>query len=98
MNLKKLKKSFGLIFIVLSAIFMLIILFKNDDLVNLFKVINKININYIIIAFLYIFIFWFLEAAMIYALIIKQRNSNSYKQVFTFSDWHNHLFILSCSL
>ncbi len=82
MNLKKLKKSFGLIFIVLSAIFMLIILFKNDDLVNLFKVINKININYIIIAFLYIFIFWFLEAAMIYALIIKftdhKRNWNTF--------------------
>lgn len=82
MNLKKLKKSFGLIFIVLSAIIMLFILFKNDDLINLFKVINKININYIIIAFLYIFIFWFLEAYMIYALITKftdhKRNLNTF--------------------
>ncbi|WP_313346731.1 lysylphosphatidylglycerol synthase transmembrane domain-containing protein [Sedimentibacter sp.] len=65
------KKSFGFIFIVLSAIVTLFILFKNDDLFNLLKVINKININYIIIAVLNIFIFWFLEADMIYELIIK---------------------------
>lgn len=71
MNLKKFKKNFGLIFIVLSAIVMLFILFKNNDLINLFKVMNKINTNYIIVAFLYIFIFWFLEATMIYALITK---------------------------
>lgn len=71
MILKKHKKTFSLIFIVLSAIIMLFILFKNDDLINLSKVIKDININYIIIALLFIFIFWFIEAALIFALIIK---------------------------
>lgn len=71
MNFKKFKKEFGLIFIVLSAVIMLAILMKNNDLVNLYKIINKININYILIAVLAMFIFWFLEAYMIYALIIK---------------------------
>lgn len=71
MNFKKIKKEFGLIFIALSAIIMLIILLKNNDLVNLFKVVRKINIDYIAIAILTMFIFWFLEASMIYALIIK---------------------------
>ncbi|MDF2948412.1 MAG: putative rane protein, partial [Sedimentibacter sp.] len=71
MILKKYKKTFSFIFIVLSAIIMLFILFKNDDLINLLKVIKDININYIIIALLFIFIFWFIEAALIFALIIK---------------------------
>ncbi len=51
MNFKKFKKEFGLIFIVLSAIIMLGILLKNNDLVNLFKIIKKININYICLYF-----------------------------------------------
>lgn len=71
MNFKKIKENFGLVFIVLSAIIMFIILLRNNDLINLFKIINKININYIIIAILSMFLFWFLEADMIYALIIK---------------------------
>lgn len=68
---KKFKKTFSIIFIVLSAIIMLFILFKNDDLINLFKVIKDINIKYIIIALSFIFIFWFIEATLIYALILK---------------------------
>ncbi len=71
MNFKKVKKSFGLWFIIFSALIMLFILFKNDDLINLFKVIKNINLNYIIIALTFIFIFWFFEAFMIYKLIIK---------------------------
>ncbi len=71
MSLKKYKKTFSLIFIVLSAITMLFILFKNDDLINLFKVVKNINLNYIILALSFIFIFWFIEATLIYALIIK---------------------------
>lgn len=71
MDFNKFKKNFGLIFVVLSAMIMLFILFKNDDLFTLLKVIKNININYIIIALLFIFVFWFIEAAIIYALIIK---------------------------
>jgi uncharacterized protein (TIRG00374 family) len=71
MSFKKYKKTFSLIFIVLSAITMLFILFKNDDLINLFKVVKNIDLNYIILALLFIFIFWFIEATLIYALIIK---------------------------
>lgn len=82
MNLKKFKKNFGLIFVSLSAVVMLFILFKNNDLVNLFKAINKINIKYIIIAIFNIFVFWFLEAGMIYKLITKftdhKRNLNTF--------------------
>ena len=50
---------------------MLFILFKNNELINLLKTIKDINIRYILIAVLFIFIFWLLEAGMIYALIIK---------------------------
>lgn len=41
MNFKKLKKAFGITFIILSALVMLAILFKNDDLFNLFSIIKK---------------------------------------------------------
>lgn len=71
MNFRKFKKAFGIAFIVFSALIMLVILYKNDDLFNLFKIVKSININYIIIALAFIFVFWFLEAAMIYSLIIK---------------------------
>lgn len=71
MTYNNFKKTFSLIFIFLSAIIMLFILFKNNDLLNLFKVIKDININYIILALSFIFIFWFIEATLIYALIIK---------------------------
>ncbi len=71
MSFKRLKKSFGLIFVILSAIVMLFLLFRNDDLPNLFKAVKNINSNYIAIALAYIFIFWILEALMIYSLIVK---------------------------
>lgn len=71
MNYRKLKKVFGISFIIFSALIMLAILLKNDDLFNLFKIIKSINTNYIIIALAFILIFWLLEAVMIYALIIK---------------------------
>lgn len=58
-------------FIIFSALVMLVILFKSDDLFNLFEIIKKINTDYIIVALAFIFIFWFLEAAMIYSLITK---------------------------
>ena len=74
MNIRKFKKAFGITFIIFSALIMLAILFKNDDLFNFLKIIKKININYIIIALSFIFIFWLLEASMIYALIIKFTN------------------------
>lgn len=74
MAFDKLKKNFGLIFILLSAIIMVVILLKNNDLIDLIKVLGKINIKYILIAILNIFIFWFLEADMIYLLIIKFTN------------------------
>lgn len=71
MSIKKFKKTFGIGFIIFSALIMLAMLFKNDDLFNLFRIIRKINIDYIIIALIFIFIFWMLEAAMIYSLITK---------------------------
>ena len=71
MNFAKLKKTFGIAFIIFSALIMLAILFKNNDLFNLFEIIKSINANYIFIALVFIFIFWLLEAAMIYSLIIK---------------------------
>ncbi|MDD2494447.1 MAG: lysylphosphatidylglycerol synthase transmembrane domain-containing protein [Tissierellia bacterium] len=75
LNFKKLKKVFGITFVAFSALIMLAILFKNNDLFNLFKIIKNINTNYIIIALAFIFIFWLLEAAMIYSLIIKFTNN-----------------------
>ncbi len=71
MGFKKYKKAFGLIFIALSAIIMVGILHKNDDLINLLEAIKNINTKYIFIAILFIFMFWFLEALMIYKLIVK---------------------------
>lgn len=71
MDFNKLKKNFGLIFIVLSAMTMMFILFKNDELFTLLKVIKNININYILLALSFLFVFWFIEAAIIYSLIIK---------------------------
>ena len=71
MDFKKFKKAFGITFIILSALVMLAILFKNDDLFNLINILKKINIYYIIIAVAFIFIFWLLEAAMFFSLITK---------------------------
>ncbi len=71
MRLKKLRKKFGIIFVALSAAVMLVILAKNNDLVNLFKIINNINAHYIVAAVLSMFLFWFLEAGMLYTLISK---------------------------
>lgn len=85
MNFKKFKKSFGMIFIVLSAIITLFILFKNNDLINLIKVVTKINIKYITIAVFNIFIFWFLEAGMIYELIAKFTNHKRNLETFWLS-------------
>jgi hypothetical protein len=73
--MKNKSKVFGLIFIIISAIIMFLILFKNNDLVNLFKIIKIINVKFIISAILFIFIFWLLEAFMIYSLIIKFTNN-----------------------
>lgn len=82
MNIRKLKKAFGITFIVFSAIIMVAILFKNDDLFNLLKIIKKLNTNFIIITLAFIFIFWFIEAFMIYKLILKftdsERNLKSF--------------------
>ncbi len=71
MGFKKYKKVFGIAFVVLSALIMIAILFKNNDLYNLIGIIKNINAKYIIIALIFIFVFWFLEAAMIYSLITK---------------------------
>ncbi|WMJ75996.1 MULTISPECIES: lysylphosphatidylglycerol synthase transmembrane domain-containing protein [unclassified Sedimentibacter] len=71
MQFKKIRKKFGLIFVVLSAAVMLGILFRNNDLINLFKIINNINAFYIGAAVLSMFMFWFLEAGMLYTLISK---------------------------
>lgn len=76
------KKTCSKIFIALSALAMLFILFKNNEMSDLYKTIRIINTKYILIAILYIFIFWFLEAFMIYLLIIKftdhKRNMESF--------------------
>lgn len=71
MDFKKYKKAFGWIFIALSAIIMIVILFKNNDIVHLLEAIKNININYIYIAISFILIFWLLEALMISELIVK---------------------------
>lgn len=71
MSLKRIKKVFGIAFIVISALVMVVILFKNNDLFNLIDIIKNINVKYIIIALAFIFIFWLLEATMIYSLITK---------------------------
>jgi len=82
MCFKNKKKAFSFIFIALSAIIMVFILFKNNELINLFKTIKNINIKYILIAILFIFVFWLLEAGMIYALIIKFTNNKSTMKTF----------------
>lgn len=71
MSLKRIKKVFGIAFIVFSTLVMVVILFKNNDLFNLIDIIKNINVKYIIIALAFIFIFWLLEATMIYSLITK---------------------------
>ena len=73
--MKNNNKPYGLIFIIISTIIMFLILHKNDDLVNLFKIIKIINMKFILSAILFIFIFWLLEAFMIYFLIIKFTNN-----------------------
>ncbi|MFA9423651.1 MAG: YbhN family protein, partial [Sedimentibacter sp.] len=82
MIFKNKKKVFSLVFIVLSAMVMLLILFRNNELINLSKAIKVINIGYISIAVLFIFIFWLLEASMIYSLIIKFTDNTSTLKTF----------------
>lgn len=69
--MKNKKKKYGLIFIIMSAIIMFLILFKNNDLANIINAIKVINIKFILTAIMFMFIFWILEAFMIYSLIIK---------------------------
>lgn len=72
--MKNKNKLYGLIFIIISAIVMVLILFKNNDLADLLQIIKFINAKFILSAILFVFIFWFLEACMIYSLIIKFTN------------------------
>lgn len=68
---KKFKKIFGFAFIILSTLVMLAIMFKNNDLFDLFKIVKKINTDYILIALVFIIVFWLLESVMIFSLITK---------------------------
>ena len=94
--LKKYKKAFSIAFIILSALIMLVILFKNDDLFNLFEIIKNINTDYIIIALSFIFIFWLLEAAMIYLLADYKiyRTQKRFRHLLVGSEGYNDWTIL----
>lgn len=45
------------------------VIFGNNDIVQIFQILKSIKIGYIFIAVISIFVFWFLEAYMIYTLI-----------------------------
>jgi len=75
-NLSKInkKKLINLILISLSIVIMFYILFSNNDLNQIYDILKNIQIGYILIAILSIFVFWFFESYMIYILITKFTN------------------------
>lgn len=68
-NKINIKKTLSVLFIILSAIMTIAVIFGNNDIVEIYKVLKSIRIGYILIAVVSIFVFWFLESYMIYSLI-----------------------------
>lgn len=68
-NKINIKKTLSVLFIILSAIMTIAVIFGNNDIVEIYKVLKSIRIGYILIAIISIFVFWFLESYMIYSLI-----------------------------
>lgn len=76
------KKVFNFLLISLSAIIMIYILFRNNDIFQIYEILKNIQIRYIFIAVLSIFAFWLFESYMIYVLLTKftdkEKNLNTF--------------------
>lgn len=69
LNKIDIKKTISVLFIILSAIMTIAVIFGNNDIFEIYKVLKSIKMGYILIAVVSIFVFWFLESYMIYSLI-----------------------------
>ena len=65
------KKIINFCFIAFSSLMLIYILFNNSDIISIYEALKQINIEYILIAVACLFMFWILEAYMIYKLILK---------------------------
>ena len=65
------KKIINFCFIAFSSLMLIYILFNNSDIISIYEALKQINIQYILIAVACLFMFWILEAYMIYKLILK---------------------------
>lgn len=83
-NFSKINKKnlLNFILISLSAIIMIYILFRNNDIIQIYEILKNIQIGYILTAILSIFAFWLFESFMIYILITKftdkEKNFNTF--------------------
>ncbi len=65
------KKIFNFCFIAFSSLILIYILTKSSDISSIYDVLKHIKLQYILIAIGCLFIFWLLEAYMIFKLILK---------------------------
>ncbi len=65
------KKIFNFCFIVFSSIILIYILVQSSDISLIINVLKQIKLHYVLIALGCLFIFWLLEAYMIFKLILK---------------------------
>jgi len=71
MNKDNKKKIFNFCFIAFSSLILIYILTKSSDISSIYDVLKHIKLQYILIAIGCLFIFWLLEAYMIFKLILK---------------------------
>ncbi len=65
------KKIFNFCFIAFSSLILIYILMKSSDISSIYDVLKDIKLQYVLIAIGCLFIFWLLEAYMIFKLILK---------------------------
>lgn len=71
------KKIFNFCFIAFSSLILMYILMKNNDISSIFDSLKLIKSQYVLAAVGCLFVFWLLEAYMIYKLILKFTDKKS---------------------
>ena len=71
MNKNNRKRIFNFCFIAFSSLILIYILMKSNDISSIYDILKHIKLRYIIAAIECLFMFWLLEAYMIFKLILK---------------------------
>jgi uncharacterized protein (TIRG00374 family) len=71
MNKDNKKKIFNFCFIAFSSLILIYIMIQSNDISSIYDVLKSIKLQYVLIAVGCLFMFWLLEAYMIFKLILK---------------------------